>query len=263
MPIVTSNGINIAWQERGRGQPLILIMGLGAPGALWEQHVAAYEKHFRCIMIDNRGAGLSDKPGGPYTTKMMADDVAGVMKELKLTNARVAGISMGSAIAQQLALSYPKLVRSLVLISSWARCDPYTKAVFDHFRQIRAQATPSDFMQLLQLWIFTPQHYAANLSALIQGLRDANFNPMPQHAFAAQCEACITHDTLDALGGIKVPALLTVGSADIFTPLNLSEAIHERLPKSELFVLKGWGHAHHWEALEEFNKKTLEFMIKN
>ncbi|OGV71778.1 MAG: hypothetical protein A3K19_06770 [Lentisphaerae bacterium RIFOXYB12_FULL_65_16] len=262
MPTVTTNGIQIAYEERGSGDPLLLIMGLGAPGALWEEHVKAYATRFRCILMDNRGAGASDKPGGPYTTRMMADDAAGLLDALGIRKARVAGISMGSAIAQHLALAYPKKVRSLVLISSWARCDAYTKAVFHHFRQLRVQSAPNDFMQLLQLWIFTPGHYAAHLDQMREGRETAAFNPMPQHAFASQCEACITHDTLDELGCITQPALLTVGSADIFTPLHLSEAIHNRLPKSELFVLKGFGHAHHWETLEEFNRKTLDFLVK-
>ena len=59
---VKANGIRISYEERGNGEPLILLMGLGAPGAKWEPHVKAYEKYFKCIMIDNRGAGQSDKP---------------------------------------------------------------------------------------------------------------------------------------------------------------------------------------------------------
>ena len=79
MPTVVSNGIRIHYEERGSGDPLILIMGLGAPGSRWEDHAASYEKHFRCILMDNRGAGESDRPLGPYTTKMMADDTASLM----------------------------------------------------------------------------------------------------------------------------------------------------------------------------------------
>src|SRR6476660_9398247 len=107
MPTVVSNGIRMHYEEQGSGDPLILIMGLGAPGSRWMDHVAAYEKRFRCFLIDNRGAGDPDKPDGPYTTKMMADDTAGLMQALGIENARIAGISMGSAIAQELALSYP------------------------------------------------------------------------------------------------------------------------------------------------------------
>src|SRR6185369_250818 len=97
MPNVTANGIKLHYEERGQGEPLILLMGLGAPGSKWAEHVAAYEQHFRCFLIDNRGAGESDKPTGPYTTRMMAHDTAGLMQALGIQNARVAGLSMGSA----------------------------------------------------------------------------------------------------------------------------------------------------------------------
>ena len=263
MPDVTANGIAIHYEERGKGDPLVLIMGLGADGSLWEDHVAAFETHFRCILMDNRGAGGSDKPDGPYTTKTMADDTAGLMDALGIDDARVAGISMGSGIAQELALNYPGKVRSMVLVSSWAQCDLYTKALLEHFAKMRAIAEPADFVQLLQLWIFTAGHYEANCEDLRQGQLDAADGYMPLHAFQAQCEACSTHDTLDRLGRIKAPALLTVGDADIFTPLRFSEAMHERMPNSELFVLPGLGHGHHWEDLERFNSKATDFLLHN
>ncbi len=156
MKKVDVNGIELAYTERGQGEPLILLMGLGADGSLWEDHVKAYERHFRCILLDNRGAGASDKPAGPYTTEMMAEDVAGLMDALGIPRAMVAGISMGSAIAQQLALAFPDKVQSLLLISSWARCDRYMQDVFEHFHRMRAVVSPEHFLQLLQLWIFTP-----------------------------------------------------------------------------------------------------------
>ena len=265
MPIVQANGININYEERGEGDPLILIMGLGADGSFWELHAEVYEKHFRCILMDNRGAGLSDKSEGPYTTDMMADDTVGLMDALGIEKARVAGISMGGAIAQSLALRHPEKVQSMVLVSTWARCDTYAKVVFEHFKKMRAVADPGDFMELLHLWIFAADYTEANHADLIQGQQDARDaeNPMPQHAFDAQCDACITHDTLDELDKIQVPTLITIGTADIFTPYNFSEAIHNGIEGSEMFVLERVGHAHHWEKLEEFNSKTTAFLLEN
>jgi len=263
MPDVTANGIRIHYEERGRGDPLVLIMGLGADGSLWEDHVETFERHFRCILMDNRGAGESDQPDGPYTTQMMADDTAGLMDALGIKHARVAGISMGSGIAQELALAHPGKVRSMVLVSSWARCDLYTKALLDHFAKMRSIAAPADFVQLLQLWIFTAGHYNANIEDLRQGQLDAADSYMPLEAFEAQCGACSTHDTLGRLGEIRAPSLLTVGDADIFTPLRFSEGMHERMPDSELLVFPGLGHCHHWEDLETFNSRTTEFLLNN
>lgn len=263
MPDIFANGITIHYKERGSGEPLILIMGLGAPGNLWEDHVLAYEKHFRCIMIDNRGAGRSDQPSGPYTTRMMADDTAGLMQALGIETARVAGISMGSAIAQELALSYPCMVRNLVLISSWARCDSYTQAVFDNFKKLRAQVSAEDFTQLLQLWISSPSHYETHLNVMVNDQELAHKNYMALHSFRAQCDACSTHFTYDRLSHLTVPVLLTVGDADIFTPLRLTVEMHDVMPSSELLVFPRRGHIHHWEELNQFNKATLQFLMSH
>jgi len=263
MPSILSDGTRIHFDERGSGPPLILLMGLGAPGSLWADHVSAYERHFRCFLIDNRGAGESDQPPGPYTTRMMAEDTARLMQSLGIERARVAGISMGSGIAQELALAHPDLVRSLVLISSWARCDAYTRAVFDHFKKMRALASPADFVQLLQLWITSPAYYAQNLGNLARDQDNAADGYMPLPAFAAQSDACSSHNTLDRLGEISAPSLLTVGALDIFTPMRLSDEMHARIPGSKLLIFDGRGHIHHWEDLQRFNAQTLQFLLEH
>ncbi len=109
---------------------MILIMGFGADGNLWEKHVAEYEKHFRCILVDNRGVGKSDQPRGPYNTAMMANDVVAVMDHAGIDHARVAGISMGGAISQQLVLNHPEKVRCMALISTWPRFNKITTEFF-------------------------------------------------------------------------------------------------------------------------------------
>lgn len=245
----------------GEGEPLVLLMGLGADGSLWEQHVEAYAQHFQCILVDNRGAGVSPKPAGPYTTEMMAADTLALMDKLGITSARVAGISMGSGIAQWMALLAPKRVQRLLLISSWARCDQYMQDVFEHFARIRPQVSLEHFMQLLQLWIFAPGQYQTNYVDLLEGRRTAPYNPMPDHAFAAQCAACRTHDTLDRLSEIQVPCLLTVGEADIFTPVHCSQEMLTRLPNAQLKVFPSYGHCHHWEDLTTFNAFTTQFLL--
>lgn len=99
-----SGGEKIYYHERGAGDSLVLIMGFGAEGKLWEKHLAVYEKHFRCIILDNRGVGRSAQPKGPYSTEIMAADIIAVMDHANVKEAIVAGISMGGAIAQELAI---------------------------------------------------------------------------------------------------------------------------------------------------------------
>ena len=261
MPQVLVGGIRLHYELHGAGEPLLLLMGLGAPGAVWERHLQVYAQHFRCIVLDNRGAGASDQPPGPYTTAAMADDAAGVLDVLGVGSALVAGISMGSAIAQELALRHPQKVRRLVLISSWARCDLYLLDLFTSFARARRCHTAQDFTRLLQLWIWSPSYFEVHSDELLAA-RAAASEPMPLAAFVAQCQACMTHDTLDRLAEIRQPCLLTVGDADIFTPVRLSEALRERLPCAHLERFSGLGHCHHWEDLERFNRLTCAFLAK-
>jgi pimeloyl-ACP methyl ester carboxylesterase len=191
----------------------------------------------------------------------MAEDTAGLMQALGIERARVSGISMGSAIAQELALAYPEKVHSLLLVSSWARCDEYTKAVFEHFAKMRAIAAPADFMQLLQLWIASPGYYQEKSSQMIEDQAKAKDAYMPLHAFVAQCAACSAHNSYDRLKQIKAPALLTVGDMDIFTPLRLSVEMCEQMHRSELLVFPGRGHIHHWEDLNKFNEAVYQFLL--
>ncbi|QGQ99254.1 alpha/beta fold hydrolase [Paenibacillus psychroresistens] len=265
MPRVRVNGIDLNYEERGSGTPLILLMGLGADGSVWEEHVKAYEQHFRCVLIDNRGAGQSDKPLAPYSTRLMAEDTAGLMDALGIYSAHVAGISMGGAIAQELALLYPERILSLTLNCTWSHCNAYMKAVFSMLSDMYAMAKPDAFAKLLNLWIFTPQYHDENGEDLHNREAEAleTMGRMPAHAFSAQCGACAEHDTRGRLADLKLPVFVTVGEKDIFTPPEHSLAIAAELTHAELTVFEGSGHTHHWDKLAKFNQLTLAFMLSN
>jgi pimeloyl-ACP methyl ester carboxylesterase len=265
MPTIIANGLKLHYEEQGRGEHLILLMGLGADGAAWKDHVKAYAPHFHCIMVDNRGAGQSDKPEGPYSSKMMAEDTLGLMDALNIQKAHISGISMGSVIAQELALKDPDRVTSLTLNCPWSRVDAYAKRIFETLSASVSLLDQASFTRLLQLIIFTPQYHANRMDDLLareQAGKDAPY-PMPIHAFKAQCDACINHNTTGLLHRIKAPTLITVGDQDIFTPLHFSKSIHAEIKQAKLDVFAGSGHTHHWDNLDYFNTTTLNFMLSH
>src|SRR6476646_5580686 len=102
MPYVAHAGANIYWEEHGAGDPLLLIMGLGATLEWWNRLVPALAPRYRTIVYDNRGVGRSGVPPGPYSIAGMADDAAAVMEAAGAGSARVFGASMGGMIAQEL-----------------------------------------------------------------------------------------------------------------------------------------------------------------
>ena len=260
-----SNGTKIFYQIKGEGEPLVLLMGFGANGNTWEKHVAEYQKHFKCIILDNRGVGFSDQPKGPYTTKMMADDTAAVMRHAGVEKARIAGISMGGAIAQELALHHKEKVHSLTLISTWPKFNQYAKTVYENLKKLRVTSKPEDFMELLQLWIFAPPYYESGWRDLKEGQINAamNTNPQSRAGFEGQLDACIHHDTVSRLHEINVPALITIGDMDIFTQPAFSEILHKGIKGSQYVSFPTGGHVHHWEDLERFNTLTTEFLLNN
>jgi len=241
--------VRLAYTESGTGPPLLLVMGLSAPGAAWEPHVSAWSGRCRCLAVDNRGAGASPSPPGPWTTADMADDYAELLRELGTEPVPVVGISMGGAIAQELALRHPSLVSRLVLVATWGRCDPHTAEIFRVITDVWDR--PETASALLQWLIWTPSWFSANHASLIAERAAPGRMALP--ALAAQAAACITHDALDRLGAIDVPTLVTAGAADRFVPLAVSRAVADAIPGAELEIFENAGHTHHWEELERFN----------
>jgi len=264
MPFVETNGISLFYEERGAGDPLILIMGITASGASWEKHAIHWQAEFRCILPDNRGIGQTDKPPGPYTSVMMADDIVGLMDCLSIPKARIVGCSMGSIIAQQIMLQYPERVKSAVLMCPWARVDSYAREVFHHLVNCNARLTPEEFLAYIQLLIFSksswddPVFHASMLEDRNAAALDPNLQPL--FALEAQAAACTGHNILNRLATIQCPCLVIGGVNDIFTPVWMAKEIASAMPSCELHLYENAGHGFHWEHLTDFNPRVLAWL---
>jgi len=123
MPIAKVNGIDLNFKVEGQGKPLLLITGIGLDLGSLDAQSARFGKHFKVIRLDNRGIGKSTKPPGPYSTKMMAEDVVALMDYLQIDKASILGFSMGGMIAQELAINYPGRLDRLVLCATYSCID--------------------------------------------------------------------------------------------------------------------------------------------
>src|SRR3954470_2981688 len=115
MPSVLFNELELYYEETGSGPPLLLIAGLSGNTLGWSMLQPVLAEHFRVIAFDNRGAGRSSAPPGPYTTAQMAQDAVALLDYFDIDRAHIIGQSMGGMIAQELALAHPERVDRLVL----------------------------------------------------------------------------------------------------------------------------------------------------
>ena len=263
MPTVQANGIDIYYEVQGEGAPLVLIPYLAADQACYAFQVGDYAQHYTCYTVDLRGAGLSGKPEGDYTTELLADDMAAFMEVVGIDRAHIFGLSLGAATGMWLAAKHPERVVSLSLHSAWDATDPFLTAVLDGWR-IMAEGLGSVTEMVIKgifPWCFTPELYAAR-PEYVDSLADfVRGRPMPPvDAFMRQSAAVLTHDARPALESITAPTLITFGRQDLVTSTRFAEPLSSGITGSEVVVFEGCAHAPIYEDVEEFNRRTLAFL---
>ncbi len=266
MPLVQANGIEINYQVQGEGEPIVLIPYLAADQACYAFQVADYADHFTCYSVDLRGAGLSSKPEGEYTTELLADDVAAFMQAAGIGPAHIFGLSLGAATGMWLAAKYPERVRSLSLHSAWHKTDPFLTVVVEGWR-IMARALDSVTDMVIAgifPFCFTPELYAARPEYIDSLAEFVRGRPMPPvDAFMRQSGAVLAHDASGVLGSIQAPTLITYGGHDIVTSTRFAAPLTEGIADTELIVFGDCAHAAIYENIEGFNQQTLEFLQRH
>lgn len=265
MPKVKANDINMNYDQQGSGEPLILIPYLAADHACYAFQVAEYAKHFTCISLDLRGTGETETMEGAYTTELLADDVAAFMRAMGIARAHIAGLSLGAAIGMWVAAKFPDKAISLSLHSGWPKTDAFVKAVVQSWQAL-AKATGNVTEMVISTlfpWCFTPELYAAKpeyIESLAGFVRSRPAQSV--ESFIQQSNAVLAHDASAQLGKITAPTQITFGEKDSVTsPGRFADALKNSIRGSELVVFEGCSHAPIYERVEEFNARTLEFLL--
>jgi pimeloyl-ACP methyl ester carboxylesterase len=264
MARVTVGDIGMHYVEAGEGDPVILIMGFGGDHQAWGFQLPALAGSHRVIAFDNRGAGQTDAPDAPYSTRQMAADTAGLMDALGIERAHVIGVSMGGMIGQELAIAFPARVRSLQLHCTYARPDNYLRALVAAWRTARLALDDAAALRTLAPWLFASATYNERPEFVEMILEQAAANPYRQTrvGFLRQSEAVEHHDALDRVAAIRCPTLVSAAAEDILVPPRFARALAERIPGAELRVLPAGGHVYFWEHPEGFNDLCLKFLSR-
>ncbi|MGQ9571845.1 MAG: alpha/beta fold hydrolase [Dehalococcoidia bacterium] len=265
MPKVRVNDIQLYYEVHGQGEPLLLIMGLGANARSWQMQIPFFSREFQVVAFDNRGAGRSDKPAERYTIRLFADDTAGLMDALGIDSAHVYGQSMGGLIAQELALNYPERVRTLVLGSTTCGGREGAAALPEHIALMAAlpSLSPLEAAERGLPLLYSDEFIARKREELIaRALAEAELRTPPD-AFGRQAQAAIRYRSYDRLPQIHCPTLVISGSEDKIVPAENSRILAERIPNAELVLLPKAGHGYLVECAEESNAIVLDFLRRH
>ncbi len=260
MPRIVAGDIRMHYEAQGSGPPLVLLMGLGCPGALWFQQVEGLSSRFRVITPDNRGIGRSDKPAMDYSIEMFADDTDNLLRALGIGKAHILGMSMGGAIAQQFALRHPEMVDKLVLSCTWNETGPYGLVLMETWRTMAEKGGMAALAKLTLLQSLTPRCFGERPELVERLLAIFSEHPQPVTAYVRQNWACVWHNTTKLLPQIKAPTLFLVGDKDVQTPIGSSKFMARQIPGAKLVVMEGLGHGLMWEAPDKFNGAVAEFL---
>jgi 3-oxoadipate enol-lactonase len=261
---VEINGIKIHYREYGRGEPLLLIMGLSANVDWWgDDFLAPLAERFHVVAFDNRGAGRSDKPEGPYPIPLMAEDAVGVMDHMGWESAHVIGASMGGMIAQELALNHPERVRRLVLLCT--NCGgpetvPASPEVLAMLYAPRQGLTEEDIARMSLYLLYSPQYIEQNPEKMDEVVKAHLIAPIEPQCFFWQITGVSMWSCHSRLAELRHPTLIMAGSEDVLIPAENSRILAKAIPDSELVEYEGAGHGFQTVFAADMAEKIVAFL---
>src|SRR6266478_71055 len=265
MPLIQAGSIQISYETFGQGEPLLLIMGFGAPGGAWLPTLP-FLGGFNCIYFDNRGTGNSDKPEGIYTIEQMAEDASNLLKALGIHKAKIYGVSMGGMIAQELAVRHPEQVIKAVLGCTTPGGSKALRASEETIQKLAEGATllasnPEAGLDLMMPLLFPAAVLAAHPE--IKPLTLAALKmlpPTPPESIQRTLAGIMQFDVYDRLSQIACPVLIVQGDADVLVPPGNAALIKGRIPHAEVFMIPGAGHSYAVNDLPGINGRIANWL---
>ena len=258
MPFVENLGARIYWDEEGSGAPLLLIMGLGWPSQGWHRSRPILSQKYRTIALDNRGAGQSESPAGPYSIAQMAADAAAVLNAARVNAAHIFGMSMGGMIAQEFALQYPHKVRSLILGCTAAGGPQAVRAEEPALQVLMTRGQdPDQFAKSVSPFIYdartSPERIEEDTAVRRKWYPSAD-------AYFAQLQAVMAWEAYSRIGQISVPTLVIHGENDRLVPPENARLIAARIPGAKLVMIPGASHIFATDQPDLAHAAILDFL---
>lgn len=264
MSRVKFGDLYLGYDELMPSQPegsVLLMTGLGANRSAWLGHLSLFGKHYRTVALDHRDAGDSDPSPIPYTTIDQAQDAAGVIQALGLGRTHVVGLSMGGFVAMELALNYPELVRSLILICtklSGPEAIPATPEAAVALERFPAM-NPVEYNEKTYPLLVAPDYFERNPGRLQRLAEAAAKTMMLDDAYQRQRATEDSRSTHQRIHQITAPTLVIHGEEDRLVPVENGILLAKKIPSAKLIIYPDCGHLVTMEKSREFGRDALAF----
>ncbi len=260
LPESPHGGGRLFYTERGSGEPLLFVAGLGGIGSFWAAQLEAFSATRRVITFDHRGTGQSTHSPIAYSIAQMADDVRVLLDHLGIERTDYVGHSTGGAIGQHLAAHSAGRIGKLVLSATWPRADAYFNRLFALRRTLLETQGVRLYTQLANLVLYPPYYYTANAAALNERAEQSLPGLAAVPILVSRIDAILAFDGWDALPSITQPALVICAKDDMITPAYFSEQLAARLPHAKLALIERGGHFCPVAEAGEFNRIVQAFL---
>ncbi len=250
------NGIEIYYEVHGReGAPwLVLSHSLACTVRMWDPQLAAFKERYRMLAYDMRGHGQTSAPGGAYTLDMLADDVFGLAKSLKIEKAFYCGLSIGGMIGQTIAIRGAGPFERMVLADTAHTQPPEAlKQWEERIRIAESKGMAALVDSTIERW-FTPAFRSSPAAKTIAGLIAAT----PVAGYVGCGRAIMGLNTTARLKDIKVPVLAITGNEDGAAPG--TRYIGENVPGAKFVGIPQASHIANVEQAEAFNRALRDFL---
>ncbi|MGI8946073.1 MAG: alpha/beta fold hydrolase [Thermoleophilaceae bacterium] len=261
MATIDLDGRTIYYEEHGSGEPLLCVMGLAADTLAWTLQVPEISQRHRMVTFDNRDVGQSSEARGGYAITDMADDALAVADALELERFHLLGVSMGGAIAQEIALREPGRVRTLTLAVTFAGGGAYARALAEQWSVRATKLSREERIDELLLLTLSESFYETEGAVdFIRRMMLQNPNPQSPEAFGRQLHASSGHEARDRLGSIELPVHVIGAEHDILIPVWKSVEVAELIEGAKLTIIERAPHGVQLERAQEFNAAVLDFI---
>jgi pimeloyl-ACP methyl ester carboxylesterase len=262
MPYTEAPGFRMEYETHGEGDPLLLINGLGSDRSEWLFQFPEFAERFLVIAFDNRGAGGSDTPPGPYSTAQMADDAAALLAHLGVDRAHVLGVSLGGMIAQEVALRHPDRVGKLVLACTAPGGEGSVRPAPEVLKSfvLSPGADMQEEIRRVVPFLYSEGYRRDHPEEVEEFVRRRLATPVSAQSNAWQLAAAVGHAAWDRLTTIGAKTLVIAGDGDKVVPTVNSRRIAQRIPGAKLVILPGAPHRLFAENAEAFNGEVMSFL---